>query len=95
VDGSSEDMIAQAAVDRTACDSREEQEPKESLQSLPDQQSLAEHHHGEIERHTKDQDDGGSEDIARPVGGHTACDSSEDKVNSPYWTGRLTSHEDR
>ena len=53
-----------------------------------------EHHHSEIERHTGDQEDGSSGDIARSLRIHTACDGKEDTVNSPYWTGRLPSHED-
>jgi hypothetical protein len=92
-DGSRED-IAEAAGGYTACDSREEHEPKERLRSLRDLQSLAEHHHSEIARHTRDQDDGGSRDIDRPVGVHTACNSKEDTVNSPDRTGKLPSHED-
>ena len=43
-DGSRED-IAQAAREHTACDSREEQDPKERIRSLRDLQILAEHHH--------------------------------------------------
>ena len=88
-DGSRED-IAQAV----GCDSREEQEPKERLRSLRDLQSLAEHHHSEIARHTEDQEDWSNGDIARSLGVHTACDSKEDKVNSPDWTGKLPSHAD-
>ena len=45
-DGGRED-IAQAARGHKACDSREEQEPKEGLWSLRDLQSLVEHHHRE------------------------------------------------
>jgi hypothetical protein len=43
----SREYIAQAAGGHTACDSREEQEPKEGLWSLRDLQSLVEHHHRE------------------------------------------------
>ena len=45
----SREYIAQAAGGHTACDSREEQEPKpkEGLRSLRDLQSLVEHHHME------------------------------------------------
>ena len=90
----SREYIAQAAGGHTACDSREEQEPKEGLRSLRDLQSLVEHHHRETEHHIEDQEDGSNGGIARSLVVHSACDRKEDKVNSPDWTGTLPSHED-
>ena len=53
---------------------------KKPLRSPRDQQSLAEeHNHIEIERYTEDREDGSSEDISQAAGGHTACDSWEEK----------------